>query len=169
MNKFLITLFLFFSLTLLAEDLSCNRIAYVNYQKILVDSSSTIKGDGLKYLLDKDPIAKSYLETYQQNTLPSWKTAFINTFGVALAAVGIFTNGDSGITHRNVLVGAGLSVIGINYFISRNKYKKNEENLMMSIREYNKRNTPKIYFSPSGKTGSVLKNWKFGFQIARSF
>ncbi len=166
MKNYLAFLFIM-TLNLLAEDTSCNRVAYVNYQKILVDSSSTIKGIGLKYLLDKDPIAKSYLETYQQNSLPSWKNAFVNTLGVSLALVGIFTDGDSGITHKNVLIGTGLGVLVTNFILTRKKSRDNEENLIRSIREYNKRHTPKIYFSPENQTS--MKDWRFGIQFARSF
>ena len=52
---------------------TCSRIAIVNYQEVLVDSNASEKGEGLRYHLEKDPVAKEYLDTYQKNSAIQWK------------------------------------------------------------------------------------------------
>ena len=141
----------------------------MNYQKILIDSSSTIKGDGLKYLLDKDPISKTYLDTYQKNALPSWKTAIVSTLGIAIGAFGLLNDSDSGLTNKYLLMGIGASIVGGNFYASKRRSLKNEYNLNRAIQEYNKRNFPKIYLSPEGQKSTRFKNWKFGFRFAKVF
>jgi len=167
----LIFVFLIFSFISYSQGLdnTCNRIAYVNYQKILIDSSSTIKGDGLRYLLDKDPIAKSYLDIYQKNALPSWKTAIISTLGLAVGAFGLLNDSDSGLTNKYLLMGLGAGIVGTNFYVSKRKSLKNEQNLNRAIQEYNKRSFPKIYFSPEGDKTTKFKHWKFGFKFAKVF
>ncbi len=150
-------------------DNTCNRIAYVNYQKILIDSSSTIKGDGLRYLLNKDPVSKSYLDIYQKNALPSWKTAIISTVGIAVGAFGLLNDSDSGLTNKYLLMGLGVGIVGTNFYVSKRRSLKNEKNLNRAIQEYNKRNFPKIYLSPEGNKSTRYKHWKFGFKFAKVF
>ena len=43
-------------------DEPCSRSARINYQDVLVDTSSTRKGEGIKFYLEKDPIARTEVE-----------------------------------------------------------------------------------------------------------
>jgi len=54
-----------FNTSLFAVE-TCSRIAIINYQEVLVDSNASDKGEGLRYHLEKDPVAKEYLNTYQK-------------------------------------------------------------------------------------------------------
>lgn len=153
----LILILLFNSTTFAAE--TCSRIAIVNYQEILVDPSSTSRGEGLRYYLQKDPKASELLDQYQKNNAPIWQTATLSTAGSVLLLGGILrpNTNNSGITSRSSLMLTGVTMMALSYLISRTIQYKNEYTLMRSIEEYNKRNIPRIYFNPfeSGDTGSM--------------
>lgn len=130
---------------------TCSRVATINYQEVLVDTSSNNRGEGLRYYLEKDQVAKDLLDEYQENNQPSIRSAAMSTVG-GLMIVGSFLStgkGGSGITDRNFLLFGGLSLIGINYLISKTNQHHNEYLLSRSVEEYNKRNTPRIFFSPT--------------------
>ena len=55
-------------------DEPCSRSARINYQDVLVDTSSTRKGEGIKFYLEKDPIARTYYKKYEKNQCPPLKT-----------------------------------------------------------------------------------------------
>jgi hypothetical protein len=162
MHKNILTIFIlyFLSFALCAND-SCSRTALINHQRILVDSSSSIKGDGLKFYLTQDPVAKQYFEIYQEKSSPSIGSAIISTAGLATIVTGFLTDKEKdGLVSRNSLIGIGIGAMIINFFVSKSLNYANEKNLEISINEYNKRNEPKINFSPfttaSGKTGVNL-------------
>jgi hypothetical protein len=56
---------------------------------------------------------------------------------------------DGGLTGKNFLLFGGATMIGISYLISKTNQYNNEYLLLRSVEEYNKRNTPKIFFSPT--------------------
>lgn len=147
--KIIVLLSIFLANTVNASEKTCSRTAKINYQDVLVDSSSSIKGDGLKFYLNKDPIAKEYLRIYQENAKPSIKFAAISTLGLGISLAGLLTDKTTnGILSRNSLIGIGIGVVLINLFVSKTYSYKNEKNLYKAVDEYNKRNRPKIYLTP---------------------
>ncbi len=164
--KFLIAIVLLLNSSKIWAAQSCSRVAYINYQEVLVDSSSSVRGDGLKFYLNRDPIAKEYLELYQKNSKPSKSSAAISTVGIGISIAGLLQKKDEdGVFSRNTLVATGLGIILVNLFVSKTMLYQNEKNLIRSIDEYNKRNRPQIYFSPfadnNGKKNGVGIN--FGY------
>ena len=114
--------------------------------------SSSNLGEGLRYYLEKDQIAKELLNEYQDNNRPTWKSAAMSTLGSAMILGGFLrTNeGDNEtLTSRNFLLFGGATLIGVSYLISKTNQVNNEYLLMKSVEEYNKRNTPRIFFSPT--------------------
>jgi hypothetical protein len=131
---------------------TCSRVATINYQEVLVDVSSKNRGEGLRYYLEKDEVAKGLLNEYQANNRPTWKSAALSTAGTALMIGGLLrTSGgdEDSITGRNFLLFGGATMIAVSYLISKTNQYNNEYLLLKSVEEYNKRNTPKIFFSPT--------------------
>ncbi len=155
--KFLIVMLglLFVSFTAQATQI-CSRLAMVNYQEILVDTSSTQKGEGLRFYLEKDEVAKSYLDQYQDGTRIRWQNAALGTVGTGMIIGGLFV-GDGSDAKQALLIG-GAAMIIVNFFIARTLEINNEQNLNKAIEEYNKRNLPKIFFYPEGIPGGVNQN-----------
>ena len=132
---------------------TCSRVATINYQDVLVDVSSSNRGEGLRYYLEKDQVAKELLDEYQDNNRPTWKGAAMSTLGTAMILGGFLrtTGGeDETFTSKNFLIVGGATLIGVSYLISKTKQYSNEYLLLKSIDEYNKRNTPSIFFAPTG-------------------
>lgn len=163
------------SFLLFAQGLSawaaeeCSRVAVVNYQEVLVDSSSSSRGEGLRYYLQKDPAAKRLLDEYQENNRPRWQGAALSTAGTALILAGLLRagGGDPGeFANRNNLIIGGAAAIAVSYLISRTNQYNNEHLLQQSVEEYNKRNSPRIYFStdPSARSGQG-----FGLGLQQEF
>lgn len=147
---------------------TCSRLAIINYQEVLVDTNSTEKGEGLRFHLEKDPVAKSYLDTYQQGTQIKWQNAALGTAGTGMMLAGVI--GDHSAERERTLLLGGATLMIINFFVARTLESSNEQNLIKAIEEYNKRNLPKIYFNPEqkgdGKLGSEVslvigKDWSF--------
>ncbi len=147
---------------------TCSRIAVINYQEVLVDTNSTEKGEGLRYHLEKDPVAKSYLDKYQDGTQIRWENAVMGTLGTSMIIGGILAQDDS--SSRTPLLIGGATIMVINFLVAKTFESSNEENLKKAIEEYNKRNLPKIYFNPgqsSSKDGDngvsflLNKTWTF--------
>lgn len=146
---------------------TCSRIAIINYQEILVDTTSTQKGEGLRYHLEKDPIAKSHLDSYQKGTQIQWTNAAIGTFGSLMILVGLLTNSDN--DKKRTFMISGATLIATNFLVARTMEYNNGANLLRAVEEYNKRNLPRIYFpvkeGPDGnglKPGiGVEKSWSF--------
>ncbi len=150
MLKLTVLICLFLCSSVFAAE-TCSRVATVNYQEILVDVSSKNRGEGLRYYLEKDAVSKSLLDEYQANNKPTWKSAAMSTLGTGMILGGILSNsgGDNSLTSRNTLLFGGATLIAISYLYSKTIQYNNEYLLYKSVEEYNKRNTPKIFFSPT--------------------
>lgn len=165
MPKFWILLL--FTPSLLANEV-CSRIAFINHQEVLVDSSSKEKGEGLRYFLQRDPVAKSYLDEYQDNNRLNWYSAGLGTLGAGMILSSLFIQNNSK-TRQSVLI-SGIALSLINFAVSRTLEAANEANLERSIEEYNQRNMPKIRYDPEQKYNeknaadlsfSLEKSWSF--------
>jgi antibiotic biosynthesis monooxygenase (ABM) superfamily enzyme len=149
---------------------SCSRIAIINHQEVLVDSSSSVRGDGLRFYLEKDDTAKQYLDQYQKNSRPSLHSAGLSTLGSVMTIAGLLTQNDtSSFFNRNVLIGSGLSLILLNYFVSQTYQYNNEQNLLKAVEEYNKRNFPKIYFSVGKDFNGKSDSYGINFGYSKDF
>ncbi len=148
--KIIIFVFCFFISSPFAEE-TCSRTAIVNNQKVLVDTNSVQKGEGLKNYLEQDASAQQFLEEYRKGISSKWQNAALGTFGTALILGGLLaSNGDK---TRNGLIISGVSVMAINFFVASTLDYSNEANLQKSIEEYNRRNASKIYME-----GEIQKN-----------
>lgn len=130
---------------------TCSRVAVINFQEVLVDSSTSRKGEGLRYYLEKDKKAESFLNIYQEKSRPQWHAAAISTAGSALMIAGLFRSGDnntSTLSSKKALFIGGAAMITLSYLISKTIEYNNEIYLAQAIEEYNRRNLPRIYFSP---------------------
>lgn len=130
---------------------TCSRVAIINFQEVLVDSSTSRKGEGLRYYLEKDSRAEAHLNTYQEKSRPQWYTAGISTVGTGLMIAGLFQSGDSNsssFSSKKALFIGGASMITLSYLIAKTIEYNNEVHLARAIEEYNRRNLPRIYFSP---------------------
>lgn len=144
----LVILTLLLSITAFGNE-TCSRIAVINYQEILVDAGSSKKGEGLRYYLEKDPISNKLLNKYQKENKPSTWGAAASTFGSLLIFSGLLqTNDNEGFANRDSLLYTGGILIGISYLTSKTLQYNNEEYLKQAVDQYNKRNSPKIFFSP---------------------
>jgi hypothetical protein len=147
---------------------TCSRIAIINYQEVLVDSNASEKGEGLRYHLEKDPVARSYLDSYQKQSAIHWPNALLGTAGTGLLLFGFFTSNSE---DRKIYLISGGAAILVNFLIARTLEVANEANLSRAVEEYNKRNLPKIYFNPENNSqGStnfpsfkigLAKDWSF--------
>jgi len=143
---FLVILFILTMTPAFAVE-TCSRIAIINYQEVLVDSNTSQKGEGLRYHLEKDAVAKQYLDTYQKNSGIRWPSAVLGTAGTGLLLFGFF-NSDS--ENRRLYIISGTATILVNFLVARTLEVTNESNLNRAVEEYNKRNLPKIFFNPEG-------------------
>ena len=144
----LLLIFLF-SLNVFAQE-TCSRIATVNYQEVIVDTSANAKGEGLRYYLSKDKKAEKLLDEYQaKNEVSIWSSS-ASTIGSAMVLVGLLQNDNSDGTNttRNNFIYGGLLIGAVNYLIVKTMQYSNEEILKNAVDQYNKRNLPRIYFSP---------------------
>lgn len=151
----LILILLLNSLSVLAAE-TCSRVAIINYQEVLVDVSSSNRGEGLRFYLEKDEVAKGLLDEYQDNNRPTWKGAALSTVGTALMLAGFLRSSEGhgeALTGRGTLLLAGGTMIALSYLISKTKQHNNEHLLQKSIEEYNKRNTPRIFLAPTSQNG----------------
>ena len=129
---------------------ACGRAAIINNQPVLVDISSTSKGEGLRPYLNKDEVAKSYLDQYQEKVLSPNKSALIGTVAIGLIVSGLLlpSDKDLGPFKSQDLIITGFAALVINFLVAEQVRSKNENLLLKSIDEYNKRNRPRIYFLP---------------------
>lgn len=171
MRNFICALTLFLSslvMTSVHAVETCSRIAIINYQEVLVDANASEKGEGLRYHLEKDPVAKQYLDTYQKNSAIRWPNAVLGTAGTGLLLFGFFNSNSQ---DRQVYLISGAATILVNFLVARTLEVTNEANLNRAIQEYNKRNLPKIFFNPDGNRESdagfpgfkigLNKDWSF--------
>lgn len=137
-----------------AADETCSRLATINYQDVLVDSSSSKKGEGLRFYLEKDEVAKKLLNQYQESTSQEVRSAIMGTTGTLLMLTGLYRlsnndrNGWDKVKAEKFWIISGIGMVTLNYFLSRAIDAWNEDLLYGAINEYNKRNLPKIYFNP---------------------
>lgn len=144
---------------------TCSRIAVINYQEVLVDTNSTEKGEGLRYHLEKDPVAKSYLDEYQKGTQIRWESAALGTIGSGLLIAGVLSSNS---TSRTPLLIGGAATMIVNFLMAKTFENSNEANLNKAIEEYNKRNLPKIYFNP-GQSSSKDKDNTVSFLLNKTW
>ena len=152
----LLTLLLFNAKGALSSEI-CSRVAIINYQETLVDTNTNQKGEGLRFHLEKDEMAKRYLDKYQEGSEIKWENAILGTVGSGLIISGLMSHSNR--ESRKTFLISGFSLILINYLMAKTFEYANEDNLLKAIEEYNKRNLPKIYFKPVSR---VDKNgWSF--------
>lgn len=147
---------------------TCSRVAIINYQEVLVDTSSNSKGEGLRFYLQKDPNAKKLLDQYQDKNKPSVLTTASSTLGSAMIIGGLLQTDEntSGITNRETLIYGGFLLSTISYLVSKTLQYNNEELLQRAVEQYNKRNLPRIYFSPYQDNNS---NFTIGVGVQKEF
>ncbi len=146
---------------------TCSRVATINFQEVLVDSNSTDKGEGLRFHLQKDPVAKDFLDIYQKNSSLTWPSAIMGTAGTGILLYGFFNRRS---VDRPIYLISGTVAILVNFLIARTIEFNNEKNLTRAIEEYNKRNLPKIYFNPGSSEGSInLQQMKISLNKEWSF
>lgn len=162
---------LIFGLVILSSKFSfaetCSRVATINYQEVLVDAGSGKMGEGLRFYLEKDPESKKLLDEYQKRNKPTLWSASASTVGSFLILSSLLqTNESSGIQNKNTLLYSGVMLVGISYLMSKTMKYSNEKYLKQAVDQYNKRNSPRIYFSPfrdnnggSGATFGVGKRF----------
>jgi len=143
----------------------CSRVAEIGGQSVLIDSSSTQKGERLRPYLAKDAEASKFLTTYQDQLKMRWQNALLGTAGTGLTIAGLLTNDAS--NNRQTLLVGGITLIAINFLVARTLEASNEKNLLSAVEEYNKRNFPKIYLFKSDTNDQnnqgVLLNKSWGF------
>jgi ABC-type antimicrobial peptide transport system permease subunit len=147
---------------------TCSRVAVINYQEVLVDVSSSNRGEGLRYYLQKDEVARDLLDEYQANNRPTWRSAAMSTLGSAMILGGVLRTNEGQnetFTSRNILIFGGATLIAVSYLISKTNQYNNEYLLLKSVEEYNKRNTPRIFFSPAGNK----EGWGLGMGLSQEF
>lgn len=165
MRYFLVLLLIFSSMSAFAVE-TCSRIAIINYQEVLVDSNTSQRGEGLRYHLEKDPVAKQYLDEYQKNSGIRWPSAVLGTAGTGLLLYGFF-NSDT--ENRRLYIISGTATILVNFLVARTMEVANESNLNKAVEEYNKRNLPKIFFNPEGTQSQMLDLSKFKIGLAQQW
>lgn len=164
MKALILSILISFSSVYAAE--TCSRVAVINYQEVLVDAGSSKKGEGLRYYLEKDPIANQLLNEYQKKNRPSIWSAGASTLGSLMLLGGITqTSEGNGFADRNTLIYGGGILIAITYLTSKTLQYNNEEILKQAVDQYNQRNKPKIFFSPYSDSGSS----GFGLGITQEF
>jgi hypothetical protein len=146
---------------------SCSRIAIINYQEVLVDTNSTQRGEGLRYHLEKDKVAKEYLDKYQEGSQIKWQNSLLGSVGTGLVLSSFLVNSNDK-SKESLLIG-GATLIAINFLVAKTLASANEKNLSNAIDEYNKRNLPKIYFSPKGREGRNPSGYEVGLGKSWSY
>lgn len=166
MRLLIATFSIFMSYTLQANE-TCSRVATINYQEVLVDAGAGKMGEGLRFYLEKDPVSKSLLDTYQKKNAPTILNASASTLGSFMILGGLLQTSEAGaITSKNTLIYGGALLVTVSYLAAKTLKYNNEKYLKQAIDQYNKRNSPRIYFSPykdnSGQSG-------IGFGIKKGF
>ena len=146
---------------------TCSRVATINYQKVLVDAGNNRRGEGLRFYLEKDPVSKKLLDDYQEKNKPTIFNASASTAGSIMVLAGLLqTNQTDGVQNSNTLIFSGSILIALSYLTTKTLQLNNEKILNEAVEEYNKRNTPRIYFSPfkDNNGGSAI-----GFGLQQEF
>ncbi len=137
---------------------TCSRVAVVNYQKVLVDAGAGKKGEGLRFYLKKDETSQKLLDEYQEKSKPTVYSASASTIGSLMIVAGLIQTDDSqSIASSNTLIFGGATLAALSYLISKTVQRSNEKILKEAVDHYNKRNSPRIYFSPfKDNNGSAI-------------
>jgi len=146
---------------------TCSRIAYINFQEVLVDTSSTNRGEGLRYYLEKDEISKELLNEYQEKNRPSFGSAAFSTTGsflLMMGMLGVNSGKDEAVFNRTNFIFGGVIMIALSYLSTFTIRYRNEVYLERAIEQYNKRNLPKIFFSPYNDDGVINAGVGIGYQ-----
>ena len=147
--KFFSFIYILLSVSLSYSSEICSRIARINYQEVLVDAGDGRKGEGLRFYLEKDLSAKRLLDKYQETNTPSAWSVASSTVGSLLILTGLLQTGDSDASsQKDTLLFGGAAIIAVNYLINKTISQGSEDTLNKAIEQYNKRNSPKIYFNP---------------------
>jgi len=154
-NFFIFLSFFFRPITGYAEEV-CSRVALVNYQEVLVDTSSAQKGEGLRFYLEKDLSSKELLDKYQKDGNIKWQNAFIGSSGSLLLLSSLFLSTNKE-TKKNLRF-SGFFLLIINFLLANSYDKANEKNLVRAIEEYNKRNLPRIEFPIQSMRNGCCEN-----------
>ncbi len=153
------------ALTTFAAE-TCSRVAIINYQEVLVDAGSNKKGEGLRYYLEKDAQSKELLDEYQEKNKPTIWGAATSTVGSLMILTGLTqTSKASNSQNKNTLIFGGGILVAISYLTSKTIQYNNENLLKNAVDQYNKRNLPRIYFSPNQEDGKL----GFGLGVSREF
>jgi hypothetical protein len=135
---------------LLAEQ--CGRVAIVNDRPVLVDLGGSQRGEGLRFLLEKDDIAKHYLDAYRAGNKINRVSSVLGSAGTISLFWGVF--GEKDINSGFVVGGVAFMAANLLFSIFSNKY--NERNLENAISEYNRRNWPKIEVSTLSNSPLII-------------
>lgn len=136
---------------------SCSRTATINFQEVLIDSNSTQKGEGLRFHLSKDPVSKKYLDDYQNGLKVRWSNIALGTTGSGLIIYGLMQTSNNKDRKKQLIIG-GATLLAINFLVAKTMNYKNEQNLIRSIEEYNKRNLPRIYINSVNSNTQGIKS-----------
>lgn len=168
LKKYCITFVLFVALVNhgFAAD-ACGRTAFIEHQEVLVDLSSSQKGEGLRFYLEQDQQATYYLDKYQKNSEIRWQNALLGTAGTLTILTGVFSNASRS-SKQNLYI-TGASLILVNFMVARTLEMTNEQYLNRAIEEYNKRNIPQIHFGPSSSYHSQSSGLKIALNHSWSF
>lgn len=172
MKQLVLILLLTISIRNLAANETCSRTAIINYQEVQVDTSSTRKGEGLRFYLSRDKVAESLLNKYQDRSSPKWYTTALSTFGTAMIIAGLLQSGKDrteGFSRKEAFYIGGATTIAVSYLITKTFEINNEKYLQMSIEEYNRRNLPRIFFSPYNSSIKGKKKLGIGAGFSKEF
>ena len=149
------TLTLLISLSALSAE-TCSRVAIINYQEVLVDAGSNKKGEGLRFYLERDTQAQELLDQYQEKNKPTVWGAATSTLGSFMIFSGLVqTSRSDNSQNKNSLILGGGILVALSYLTSKTLQYNNEKLLKNSVEQYNKRNLPRIYFSPNQDNGKI--------------
>ena len=165
--KIFTIIFLFLLSSNIFADSTCSRAATVNYQEVLVDAGTGKMGEGLRFYLEKDPESLTLLDEYQKKNKPTPWTAGASTIGSLMIFGGLLQSGNqSTFGNKNTLFTGGAILVTLSYLMTKTVKLNNEKYLNLAIDQYNKRNSPRIYFSPykdnNGESG-------VGFGLQKEF
>ena len=164
MCHFFIIILFFISVSSYCEDI-CSRVAVINFQEVLVDTGNNQKGEGLRYYLEKDELAKSYLDTYQKGTQIKWQNTLTGSVGLGFLVGGLLSTNKK--TKKSLLIGSAVLVFA-NVVIAKSLEYSNEGNLLRAVEEYNKRNIPKIHLL-SGRERELSSSNSLSFMLQKSW
>ena len=148
-------------------SMPCERVAVINHQEVLLETTSRSKGEGLRPYLEKDEEALRHFERYQERNRIYPFNTLLGIAGPGLLLTGLVL--DSGSKQKKSFLGWGAVLVVTNFLVTKTIQGASESHLEKAIEEYNKRNFPKIDFntySPKApRSGSlafgIKKDWSF--------